>query len=179
MSAIFFKKWAGKVRLDLHYWLKIFLIVVMVAVLFVQITRFFNLVNQPLGDELSDRVSNDQPVIFDVDNLLFGEGKVLSVDTEQIPETSLNFILTGVLIEEFGENSSAMIQSGDGSNKVYHTGDKLPGGASLHQVFPKYVVIENEGLMQQLRFPKKTNGVELQAAPPLQPIIEVVPNGSP
>ena len=69
------------------------------------------------------------------------------------PDTTLNLKLLGVLAggKDYGY---AIISSGAKKIKHYALGDDLPGGATLHAVYPDRVILERDIRMETLRLPK-------------------------
>lgn len=72
---------------------------------------------------------------------------------EDAPDTTLNLKLLGVLAggKEYGY---AIISSGANKIKHYALGDDVPGGATLHAVYPDRVILERDIRMETLRLPK-------------------------
>ncbi len=72
---------------------------------------------------------------------------------EDAPDTTLNLKLLGVLAggKEYGY---AIISSGTNKVKHYALGDDVPGGATLHAVYPDRVILERDIRMETLRLPK-------------------------
>ncbi|WP_330925463.1 type II secretion system protein N [Candidatus Sororendozoicomonas aggregata] len=91
-------------------------------------------------------------------DLLFGSSqrKDTQKSPSDIPKTQLNLALLGALGSVKGGASgkgSAIIQSNN-MEKVYQVGDKLPGGATLSEVHSTHVVINRDGHLEKLAFPK-------------------------
>ena len=75
------------------------------------------------------------------------------------PNTTLNLKLSGVVVaENNGEESEAMITSGNQPEKLYHIGDTIEGasGATLHQVYRDRVILDRGGRLEALRVPEQT-----------------------
>ncbi len=72
---------------------------------------------------------------------------------ENAPDTTLNLKLLGVLAggKEYGY---AIISSGANKIKHYALGDDVPGGATLHAVYPDRVILERDIRMETLRLPR-------------------------
>ncbi len=72
---------------------------------------------------------------------------------EDAPDTTLNLKLLGVLAggKEYGY---AIISSGANKIKHYALGADVPGGATLHAVYPDRVILERDIRMETLRLPK-------------------------
>ncbi len=94
--------------------------------------------------------------------LLFGSSQRKDIQNtlSDIPKTQLNLSLHGALGNVKGSvkrdayaKGSAIIQSNN-TEKVYEVGDRLPGGATLSEVHSTYVVINRDGHLEKLAFPK-------------------------
>ncbi len=87
---------------------------------------------------------------------IFGEpgAEPPPVQAVDAPETRLNLKLRGAIAAEDEEFAHAIIADGNGKDKVYFIGDKLPGGAALHQVYNDRVILNRAGILETLRLPK-------------------------
>lgn len=78
------------------------------------------------------------------------------VAVESLPETTLNLVLRGVMAASRpGEDSGAIIGAPNGVESFYTVGARLPGGATLKEVYPDRVVLERSGRLETLRLPKE------------------------
>jgi general secretion pathway protein C len=76
------------------------------------------------------------------------------------PETKLNLTLKGVLATSPMEMASAIIAQGkDGKEDIYGIGDKMPGGVTIKEIHPEYVVLERSGRLETLKL-QKLSGVD-------------------
>ncbi len=83
-------------------------------------------------------------------------GKAIATVTKKVedaPDTTLNLKLLGVLASD-KDYGYAIISSGANDIKHYALGDDLPGGATLHAVYPDRVILERDVRMETLRLPK-------------------------
>ena len=83
-------------------------------------------------------------------------GKAVTTTSKAIkdaPDTTLNLKLLGVLAGD-KEYGYAIISSGANKVKHYALGDDVPGGATLHAVYPDRVILERDIRMETLRLPK-------------------------
>ena len=92
----------------------------------------------------------------------------------QIPRSSLNLKLKGVLAGNRHSASSAIIEDNKGMERVYKPGDKLFEGITLHQVFSTYAIIRNRGVLQKIIFTDNTQNTRLQLIPHM-PIDKLIP----
>ena len=100
------------------------------------------------------------------------------------PDTTLGLQLTGVIPEQDGERSFAIIASGRGTEKYYGLGDTLEGtsGVTLRSVYPDRVIIVVNGELQTLRLRPETPGgtrsaarMPARPAPAPPPVVPVEP----
>jgi general secretion pathway protein C len=100
---------------------------------------------------------------------LFGvkpEDVSLEVPVESLPETTLNLVLRGVVASSrAGEDSGAIIGAPGGVDSFYPVNARLPGGATLKEVYPDRVVLERAGRLETLRLPKESLDNGSSAAP--------------
>jgi general secretion pathway protein C len=91
---------------------------------------------------------------------LFGEAgaEPPPVETVNAPETRLNLKLRGAIAAGDPKLAHAIIADGGGKDKVYFVNDKLPGGASLHEVYRDRVILNRGGVLETLRLPKVSKG---------------------
>ncbi len=76
------------------------------------------------------------------------------------PETKLNLTLKGVLAATPMEMASAIIAQGkNGKEDIYGIGDKMPGGVTIKEIHPEYVVLERSGRLETLKL-QKISGVD-------------------
>ena len=85
---------------------------------------------------------------------LFGTPAAAPQETtaEVIQETRLSLVLVGVFVADEAEASSALIARSGAKPELYNIGDKLPGGATLIEVFPDRAVIRRSGARELVRF---------------------------
>ncbi|MCW8851289.1 MAG: type II secretion system protein GspC [Gammaproteobacteria bacterium] len=76
------------------------------------------------------------------------------------PETKLNLTLKGVLATSPMEMASAIIAQGkNGKEDIYGIGDKMPGGVTIKEIYPEYVVLERSGRLETLKL-QKVSGID-------------------
>lgn len=83
---------------------------------------------------------------------LFGRAAEDSTQVVDAPETRLNLELQGVFTEEGRKNSTAIVAEGNKTGELYHLGDRLPGNATLEEVFDNYILIKRGNKMEKLMF---------------------------
>jgi general secretion pathway protein C len=83
---------------------------------------------------------------------MFGQLDVTAGQSGQspatIPLTSLNLILTGVMVS--GANSFAFISINGANETSYGIGEEILSGATLHAVYPDRVIIQRGGALESL-----------------------------
>lgn len=81
------------------------------------------------------------------------------------PETRLNLTLRGLVALSSQEGALAIIAQGGGEENAYKVGDKVPGGAVLHEIHADRVILERGGRFETLTLPKDKT---VMAEPPAQ-----------
>jgi general secretion pathway protein C len=95
------------------------------------------------------------------DSRLFGEAstQVVSIVPAVIaaPDTTLRLTLTGILAKEDDANGGATIASDRDGSQNYQVGQVIAGadGATLHAVYADRVLLNRNGRLETLRFPKE------------------------
>ncbi len=85
--------------------------------------------------------------------------KVAGQKQTKVPETKLNLTLKGVLAAMPMKMASAIIARGkNGKEDIYGIGDKMPGGVSIKEIHPEYVMLERGGQLEKLKL-QKISGV--------------------
>lgn len=70
--------------------------------------------------------------------------------TSGIAVTQLSIKLTGILIDMQSKQATAIIDTPDGKEKIYHIGDALADGAIIYSISPHEVIIQYMGRMERL-----------------------------
>lgn len=79
---------------------------------------------------------------------------------EEAAETTLPLELHGVFVAEQEENSTAIISERNRDSKLYHVDDDLPGGVSLAEVRADSVLLNRNGEIEALYFPKNAKSMQ-------------------
>lgn len=76
------------------------------------------------------------------------------------PETNLNVTLRGIIAADNPGDSWALIATGNGQGdeKSYRIGGRIPGGAVVHGIYADRVLLERDGHLEALRLPKSEAG---------------------
>jgi len=87
---------------------------------------------------------------------VFGTSKKATTQKQtKAPETRLNLVLKGVLAADPMVMASAIIAQGkNGKESVYGVGDKMPGGVTVKEIYPEYVMLERNGRLETLKLQK-------------------------
>jgi len=84
--------------------------------------------------------------------------------TIEAPPTRLNLTLRGLLASAIPEQARAIIAA-DGKERLYATGDALPGGASVKEIHTDHVILERAGRLETLGLPKERAMASTKPAP--------------
>jgi general secretion pathway protein C len=77
------------------------------------------------------------------------------VETENLRDTRLSSLaLRGTLAADPAEQAVAIIADGSNDEKVYGIGDSVTSGAKLHAVYADRVVLDENGVLTNLKLPK-------------------------
>ena len=112
--------------------------------------------------------TNNDPDVSSIDHVtslnLFGDASRSQLNptatvTESLAETRLNLELVGVFAASTGdpEDSAALISEKRGTAKLFRINERVPGNATLVEVFADSVVLERSGKRELLRFPTTKN----------------------
>lgn len=126
-----------------------------------QVFNFYQQVNKSNKSLLNDNnetmvLKNTSEIKQEDFKLLFGFNgrQEITQDNKEIPTTKMNLTLRGVLSGvEHKKYASAIIQISN-QDKLYETGDTLPGGAILNQVYSDHIVIKRGNQLEKLYFPE-------------------------
>ena len=80
------------------------------------------------------------------------------------PDTTLSLTLTGIVAIGEDGKGSANISSNRGAEKIYQVGQNVEGadGATLHSVYADRVLLNRNGRLETLRFPKELTAARSQ-----------------
>ena len=95
------------------------------------------------------------------DNHMFGEADadaappvVAEVADDNLSDTRLtNLVLKGTIASDIAEYSVAVIADGTAEQRVYAVGESVGSGATLHAVYAERVVLNENGVLTNLRLP--------------------------
>ena len=120
--------------------------------------------------------TNNDPDVSSIDHVtslnLFGDASRSQLNptatvTESLEETRLNLELVGVFAASTDdpEDSAALISEKRGTAKLFRINERVPGNATLVEVFADGVVLERSGKRELLRFPTTKNNFTPQGEP--------------
>jgi general secretion pathway protein C len=94
---------------------------------------------------------------------LFGTASSGAADPNA-PQTAVQLVLAGVLAVPDPKRGLALIGPNAATARLYTVGSAVPGGVSLHAVYPDRVLLNRSGIIESLLLPKK---LLAQAPPPV------------
>ncbi len=80
---------------------------------------------------------------------------VIEPDADLADTHLVNLVLKGTVASQQAEFSVALIADGSNEQKVYAIGDAIGSGASLHAVYADRVVLNEKGLLTNLKLPRE------------------------
>lgn len=96
---------------------------------------------------------------------LFGEAGANAVAPGTAPaRQATGFTLRAAFAPVGGGKGGAIIESTGGEGKWYAVGDEVPGGLRLHEVHPDHVLLDRNGSLERLAFPRLSE-LAVTAAP--------------
>ena len=145
------------------------LLVALVAWSLKESVQFFMFPPEEKFSRLPSGIStNNDPDVSSIDHVtslnLFGDASRSQLNptatvTESLAETRLNLELVGVFAASTDdpEDSAALISEKRGTAKLFRINERVPGNATLVEVFADSVVLERSGKRELLRFPTTKN----------------------
>ncbi|MBT8422953.1 MAG: type II secretion system protein GspC [Gammaproteobacteria bacterium] len=100
------------------------------------------------------------------DTHLFGEANAEPPPAAAVtaPETRLNLKLLGTVAANDDSIAHAIIADDKKKANVFFIEDSVPGGATLHEVFPDRVILKRGGAYETLRLPKDVKSARTSTA---------------
>ena len=153
------------------------LLVALVAWSLKESVQFFMFPPEEKFSRLPSGIStNNDPDVSSIDHVtslnLFGDASRSQLNptamvTESLAETRLNLELVGVFAAstDDSEDSAALISEKRGTAKLFRINERVPGNATLVEVFADSVVLERSGKRELLRFPTTKNNFTPQGEP--------------
>ena len=89
---------------------------------------------------------------------LFGMAPPARPDDANAPLTNMPLVLTGIIASTDPKDGLAMIGTSATNTKIYPVGERVPGNARVHAVYPDRVLLERNGAIEALRLPQKFSG---------------------
>jgi general secretion pathway protein C len=102
---------------------------------------------------------------------LFGEMPIQQAaqDAANAPQSNLPLVLVGIIAADDPQDGLAILGENAAAAKVYAVGDKVPGGAKVHQVLSDRVVIDRNGQLESLMLPRQ---LQAGTAPPSTSVLQ-------
>ena len=92
----------------------------------------------------------------------FGQLSSAPIKNVQVPETSLNLTLQGVLHSDDPDQAKAIIVSVDKKGETYRRGQTIQG-AVLQEIFPDRVILQRNGNQETLKLKKETTSSDISS----------------
>ena len=92
---------------------------------------------------------------------LFGHPNtpVIKKSTKDVPETTLNLILRGILATKPMNLASVIIATSKrGKELIYGVGDTVPGNATIEEIYATHIILMRNGRLETLKLPEKSVG---------------------
>lgn len=122
-------------------------------------SELFSLLNTaltapPAISRVEGRIATD-PVATITQAGLFGTSATQPTNTDDglLPQTSMQMTLRGVFTGRTPEQGSAIFELPDGSTRMARAGGNLADGVVLERIYPGRVVLNRNGLQENLSFP--------------------------
>lgn len=96
------------------------------------------------------------------------KAKPVAIVKPVVPKVKLNAKLHGIVAYK-SQNGFALISNNNGAQKVYSEGDSLQEGVVISNIFPTKVVVDNNGIEEELLLPVK-GGTTLSTSGRSQPL---------
>lgn len=93
-------------------------------------------------------------------------GSAAPAATGNAPATSAPLVLGGVMASEDEKKGFALIGSSGSATRVYAIGAALPGGLTLHAVYPDRVVLSRAGVLETLALPRQPSSASISTPVP-------------
>jgi general secretion pathway protein C len=74
------------------------------------------------------------------------------------PPTNMPLVLTGIMASTDPKNGLAIIGTTPTNAKVYPVGERVPGNAQVHAIYPDRVLLDRNGIIEALLLPNKFTG---------------------
>lgn len=91
---------------------------------------------------------------------MFGEAQKTDTPTPltdapiDAPKTNLKLVLRGVFSHSDQDKAMAIIADAAGQEKLYRIGGQVPGGATVHAIYPDRVILQRNGQFETLNLPR-------------------------
>jgi len=80
------------------------------------------------------------------------------VNDANAPPTNMPLVLSGIMATTDPKNGLAIIGTTGTNAKVYPVGERVPGNAQVHAIYPDRVLLERNGTIEALLLPSKFTG---------------------
>jgi general secretion pathway protein C len=90
-------------------------------------------------------------------------GKYVPTDLSEIKESKLNIEIVGILFAKDPKHSQVLIKTADGEEEAFMVGNNLPGNTVIKSIMANGILVEHNGTLESLSFPK--NELSFEPAP--------------
>lgn len=132
-------------------YLLISLLTLAIALNFIQFKQIFKNSKTEIDNSYSNPSLQIKP-LPDLGSLhLFGIAKIV---TTELPEASLEYMLTGIFLTTPAKNSQAAITDISGQQRLYGVGATLGSNSTIYKILSSKVILEHNGRFEVLSLPK-------------------------
>lgn len=85
---------------------------------------------------------------------LFGDYIPTNLDVANVRQSTLNFVVSGILYAPKEEDSQVILQEPSGKEHFFSVGDKLPGGEVIKRITADGVLVSKNGELERLNLPQ-------------------------
>jgi general secretion pathway protein C len=85
---------------------------------------------------------------------IFGTYVPKNLSDSNVKQTTLDLSIVGIIFSDKEENSQVIIRTTEGEETLVGVGDSLPDGVIIKRITPEGVMVENQGELESLSFPK-------------------------
>lgn len=130
--------------------------------LFINLVQYINK-PQVQADKIQLPVKMSNQKNIEPSYVLFGLYMPSNLKDVNIQQSLLDVHVVGIMYSVHEEHSQVLLSAGNGAEKIYRVGDKIPGDAIIKKIEPHSIVILSHGRLERIEFPKNTLKFENQS----------------
>ncbi len=96
---------------------------------------------------------------------IFGEFVPKTISDSNVKRSMLDLNIVGIIFSDKEENSEVILRTADGEEKPVGIGETISDGVVVKRITPEGVMVENQGQLESLSFPKNELLFEKQQQP--------------